>query len=416
MHLTKHFTSKAIISAAAGLAIAAGILTPFTANAATQCEPGVSTVAECVKDPVLAQDIATQAMLSGPDAVLQQSSIGRITVLTLDGQTISSLEGLEHFPELTMVQISNTGVTDLSPLSNLPKLGILEIDNDKISDFSPIAKLPALKNLSAQNSGFSDLSPLSGLKNLDVMLLKGNGITSLKPLKDHKSLRTFDVSDNNISDLSPLAGLTQLKGFEADDNNISDISAFSNFTNLEWVQLRNNHITDISPLLNAPLTTLIAQGQTTTLPTATIAQGESYTLQAPNGVQKGTFAPITMQTPEGGAYDEATGKLTFANLPVGNNAVSYTAVQNYLSQTESGAKITRRYSLKANQTVTVTKKTVTAPAPGNNADSAAVKPTVNGTTPTKLAATGSNVSVVAFLAGLAALLGAAALTLQRIKH
>lgn len=403
---------KTVIATVAGFAIAAGIFTPLTANAATQCITGESTVEQCVPDLALAQIVAKRTALYDVKAIVTQAALDSLTYISGSAQDITSLDGLEHFRNLETVDISDTKVTDISALKDMSKLTTLDFSNDKITDFSPLATLPALNSLGANNTGFSDLTPLANLTNLQMVRLESNGITSLAPLSNLKNIQNLAVSENTISDLSPLTSLTQLTGFTASKNNISDVSPLSNLTKLNYVLVSYNHITDISPLTSNPTSNLLAQGQTATLPAATITEGEPYTLQAPNGVQKGTLASITTQTPEGATYDEATGKLTFANLPVGDNAISYSAAQDDITTSESGAKITRRYGLTANQTVTVTKKAVTS-----NAGSAAVKPTANGTaTPTKLAATGSNVSAVAVLAAITALMGAAALALQRIKH
>lgn len=83
--------------------------------------------------------------------------------------TILSLEGLERFVNLDMLDVSNSGVIDLSPLSSLSALTSLAVRNANVSDIAVLLTLPSL--------GSADLTGNAGITCDALDQLVATGVT-----------------------------------------------------------------------------------------------------------------------------------------------------------------------------------------------------------------------------------------------
>ena len=197
-------------------------------------------------DPNLRSAVAEKLGVD-PDRITQ-AALQRLTRLgVLDGE-IESLEGLQHAPNLRLLDLSGNPISDLTPLANLTNLEELLLSGGQISDLTPLANLRNLDILILNRNDITDISPLGGLTNLWVLKMAYNGISDLTPLADLTNLEELKLDRNRISDISPLAGLANLRVLAINHNMITDIKALSGLTELRQLAMQNNYVASYSPL------------------------------------------------------------------------------------------------------------------------------------------------------------------------
>lgn len=164
--------------------------------------------------------------------------------------SLSNINDLRFFPNLTELNIACTEITDISVLYQLPKIETLRLtSNIFLSDISPIASLANLMgDLQLFMNDIYDLSPLAGCYNLVRLTVSSNRISDLKPIAGLTKLVYLNLYRNQITDISPLAGLVNLENLRINVNSITDISPLRNLTKLRELRMNGNAITDISPL------------------------------------------------------------------------------------------------------------------------------------------------------------------------
>ena len=121
---------------------------------------------------------------------------------------IESLEGLQHAPNLRLLDLDGNRISDLTPLANLTNLVELGLDRNRVSDISLLAGLINLQVLTIDENRISDLTPLVNLHSLEALTLRRNLITDVEALSGLTRLRSLAVEENLIMDHSPLDGLS----------------------------------------------------------------------------------------------------------------------------------------------------------------------------------------------------------------
>ncbi len=227
------------------------------------------------------------------------SYAAEITHIECNDPEITSLDGLQQFPNLKSLKISLNGskIEDLSPIRNLTKLEVLSIPYSNISEIGFLAKMQKLRSLDLKGNKVTNLEFIYTLQNLEVLSLEyqgpdyinditylgtlyklrvlslqGNKITNILALSNLKNLTYLNISDNRISDLTPLQELENitainfninmissleplrnmkvLNSIKGDNNNISDLTPLENLTQLTELRLQINNISNITPLTN----------------------------------------------------------------------------------------------------------------------------------------------------------------------
>ena len=140
------------------------------------------------------------------------------------------------------------------PSGNIYKSDLLFVENlhaaeYSISDLSGIQYFPRLRILNLTNNDISDLSPLSTMVQLEELYAGQNDIEDLTPLADLTELYILNLNTNQISDIESLEQLTNLSELDLRLNLIVDISALSELTELTGLHLTSNAIRDITPLV-----------------------------------------------------------------------------------------------------------------------------------------------------------------------
>lgn len=188
-----------------------------------------------------------------------------ITMLKCNDPNITSLEGLQQFVNLKLIDMGNQGtkIDDVMPLRNLKRLQRLEIPNSEIKNIEYLTRLPMLNTLNLSGNHITDLTYFPYMYPLYQLVLNYQGpdyITDITPLTYMpSSLQHLSLQGNRITDISALSSLRALKYLSIRDNRITSIAALDNMTMLSGIDMSINAVTDITPLeKNYALNTIIA--------------------------------------------------------------------------------------------------------------------------------------------------------------
>ena len=206
------------------------------------------------KDKVLAQRVNRQlaySRLEEKDGVYNifafKSVVDKTKYLNLstpDDETekIKDISGLEQFPNLNSVNLSNNSITWMSEtLGKMNSLETLELRECGLKELSELRTAKSLKQLDVSHNEITVITYLSQLENLEHLLLNDNRVgNNLKALNGLSNLMVLDISNNNITSLDEISSL-KLNALYANYNKISDISVIDR-SGMEDLSLNNNLI------------------------------------------------------------------------------------------------------------------------------------------------------------------------------
>jgi len=173
----------------------------------------------------------------------------KISYLNLRLMDLKSLDGIEQFKNLQVLDLSYNSIGDISlkeylkPLKNLKKLKQLYLGNNYIYNVNGLGYLSNLKLLDLKNNNISNLDGLYDLKNLEELNLDNNKIRTLQNLSKLENLKKLTVRNNLLKELYISSKNKKLNIINVNDNHINDINIF---TSLKQLSVHNNNITSIS--------------------------------------------------------------------------------------------------------------------------------------------------------------------------
>ena len=186
------------------------------------------------------------------------AGLTNLSSINFAANDISDISTLQTLPSLVEVDISDNFITSIQDLSNLENLVRLNLSRNQITSLAGLENLQNLSDLNfCDNNSLIPLSlaPLSMLQNIEQLSLCSNsGITNIEAIDNLLSLKFLTIVASDLENISSIATLQNLERLNLRDNKISDISALRNLNTLESLILSENQIVDISPL--SGLTTL----------------------------------------------------------------------------------------------------------------------------------------------------------------
>lgn len=186
--------------------------------------------------------------------------------------SIAPLAGLEHLTDLiiedvpvaelpplaatspTQIWLNRTEVQDVSALAG-SSLEELRVNGSPIAELSVVVDLPSLVHLEASETLVTDLGPVAAAPSLTSAVLDGCGLSDVSPLFANAQLRVLGLRNNQITDLAPL-GATLIEWLWIDGNPVSDLSPLASLSPLEYLTIADTQVTDLSPLQGLPIDSL----------------------------------------------------------------------------------------------------------------------------------------------------------------
>ncbi|XP_053357223.1 leucine-rich repeat-containing protein 9 [Clarias gariepinus] len=164
---------------------------------------------------------ALEVFFSGFPRMVGLSLFPRLVTLTIMGQNVSSIQGLDNCPLLRELWVSECRLTEISGLQKCVQLQKLFLYDNKIREIRELESLTNLRVVWLNNNLISQIKGLSTLEKLTELNLADNLITTVgKSLEQNKNLQRLNLSGNKISsfkELTQLACLTELRELGLND-------------------------------------------------------------------------------------------------------------------------------------------------------------------------------------------------------
>ena len=230
----------------------AGQLT-LPAVAATPLAPrsyeGSVNITEAFRDQKLQSWLLNAANLggAGADGVLTQEERMAVTQLDLSGLGLTSLEGLDAFPNLQSLNCSNNSLTELDVSQN-PRLTMLSCASNRLTSL----ELSANKDLEYLNRNFNRIGSLdlTGHDKLKALFCEMNQMGKLT-LTGCTELKTLYCRNNDLEQLL-LTDNTKLVFIETFDNRLTSIDV-SMLPELTFLHIDHNRLTHLDMSYNTKL-------------------------------------------------------------------------------------------------------------------------------------------------------------------
>ncbi len=181
------------------------------------------------RDPVL-ERMVREAM-KRPDGDITFADARAVKELRLNidyqqeypaGTRITSIEGLQYFVNLELLELHFHDISDISPLAGLVKLRSLALGGNPVNDIAAIANLKHLDFLSLFNCQASDYTPLKNLAELHLLLIGWSTFADASVLAGLTNLSDLDLVNSQVTDVAPLASLTNLRSLKLSGCAIAD--------------------------------------------------------------------------------------------------------------------------------------------------------------------------------------------------
>lgn len=210
---------------------------------------GDITISEVFQDQKLQAWLLNKSNLNGmgADGILTEQERQAVTELQLSGLGLTSLEGLEAFPNLKVLDCSRNSLTRLDVSGN-PALTQLHCAYNKLTGLD-LSKNLALEHLNCNFNLIRQLD-LTGHSKLISLYCEMNQMERLT-LSGCTGLKTMYCRNNQISELN-LADSTKLEFIETFDNLLRSIDV-SMLPNLRFLHIDHNRLTELDMSHNTKL-------------------------------------------------------------------------------------------------------------------------------------------------------------------
>ncbi|MBC7524229.1 MAG: leucine-rich repeat domain-containing protein, partial [Flavobacterium sp.] len=175
---------------------------------------------------------------SNNDGEIQESEAIAVKFLRVSSSGILSLEGIEKFSNLHILECAANGLSNLN-LTNLTNLQLLDCPHNQLQSLN-INGLINLRDFWCYDNNLINID-LNGLPNLKILYVSGNNLTSLN-VSGLTNLRQLNCSANDLTSLD-LSYLTNLLNLACNNNQLTSINA--NLTSLRSLDCEHNLLNSI---------------------------------------------------------------------------------------------------------------------------------------------------------------------------
>ena len=179
---------------------------------------------------------------AGGRDVLTVEEQRKVETIEVEGKNISSLRGIEAFPNLTELKCGNNSIQKLDLRQN-PKLKTLKCNKNQLTQLD-LSKNPDIDYLNCSENQLEQLD-VSHLKDLVTLNCSHNDLEQLD-VRNSKFLETLYCSSNRLKELdADVTHKSRLVSVECQNNQLTalDVSSSPNLTTLV---LKNNHLTSLN--------------------------------------------------------------------------------------------------------------------------------------------------------------------------
>lgn len=180
--------------------------------------------------------------IAGGSNVLTVEERSKVEIININKKDISSLKGIEAFPNLTELDCGNNSIQKLDLRQN-PKLKTLKCNKNQLTHLD-LSKNPDIDYLICSDNQLEQLD-VSHLKDLVTLDCSHNDLAQLD-VKNSIFLETLNCSANQLTELdADVKHKTRLVSVECQNNQLTalDVSSSPDLTTLV---LKDNHLTSLN--------------------------------------------------------------------------------------------------------------------------------------------------------------------------
>ncbi|MBD5146523.1 MAG: hypothetical protein HDT21_11545 [Ruminococcus sp.] len=178
---------------------------------------------------------------------LSDEEIGKVSFVNVFGLGISTLKGIEHFPNLSSLTCGSNIITSID-LSSNTALTVLDCSDNKLSSLN-VRNNPELTQLNFSHNNITSID-LSNNRALKYLAFSCTNITSID-LSNNKSLLTLSCTDNKLTSLN-VSNHTALERLLCANNSLTSLNV-SGCTSLTQIICQNNKLESLDISSNTAL-------------------------------------------------------------------------------------------------------------------------------------------------------------------
>lgn len=218
---------KTIPTALTSLALAGQLCLPTAALAVdrTSYVQGDVTISQAFTDPNLRNWLLNASNLNGAgaDGILTEEERQAVTNLDLSGLGLTSLDGLEAFPNLQVLNCSDNALTELD-LSANRNLVHLSCSFNRLTQLD-LTDMSQLISLNCEMNRLTSLT-LTGCSRLSSLYCRNNRLDRLD-LSDNRALEFIETFDNLLTEID-VTHLEDLRFLHIDHNRLTHLDMSQN--------------------------------------------------------------------------------------------------------------------------------------------------------------------------------------------
>ncbi|MFQ3576001.1 MAG: hypothetical protein SNJ77_06150 [Cytophagales bacterium] len=158
---------------------------------------------------------------------------------------ITSVEGLQHFTGLSIIEISGNDLESLPDLSKLNRLEQLILSRNKLTNIEAVLRISSLKTLDVSHNRLDRLGDLSSLINLEKLFANHNRMTVFPDLSQNGQLLNLHLSNNQLRSVTSMQNLNMLRTIDLSYNLFRQFPDLSSLTGIRDIFLNNNQINSL---------------------------------------------------------------------------------------------------------------------------------------------------------------------------
>ncbi|WP_247940173.1 pneumococcal-type histidine triad protein [Streptococcus gordonii] len=144
------------------------------------------------------EDLTRLFLSNNPNLNLNSLKASHLEELTADNSNVESLNFLKSNPNLTTLSLNGNRLTSLAGVEAAKNLVTLSASQNKITSLDIPAAQSSLKNLNLGENKLKNLEGINQFRSLDNLAVNKNKITTLALQESNKTVTYINVSDNHI--------------------------------------------------------------------------------------------------------------------------------------------------------------------------------------------------------------------------
>ncbi len=144
------------------------------------------------------EDLTRLFLSNNPNLNINTLKASHLEELTADNSNVESLNFLKSNPNLTTLSLNGNRLTSLAGVEAAKNLVTLSASQNKITSLDIPAAQSSLKNLNLGENELKNLEGINQFRSLDNLAVNKNKITTLALQEPNKTVTYINVSDNHI--------------------------------------------------------------------------------------------------------------------------------------------------------------------------------------------------------------------------